>query len=206
VKYDLIAERLYSKYNQEAVLLNEFGPAVGIAARVLIPMATAYGVTRHFDGAVPDWAIKLSESKTWRILSLFDPTGLMSYPYVERAWDEWEKNPNDQWSAIKYVLSLLATIPGFGIGARAIVKIATLPFMPIKWFMALFNYAGRSVSKNSRLVNDVFPLVIAKSSTITHKGVNMGDSVRRSLEKSMGVKVTDNAIKAAAKKHGIQLG
>jgi hypothetical protein len=206
VNYELLTEELSNRYNRETVLINEFGPVIGIAARVLIPMATAYGVTKHFDGAVPDWAIKLSESKTWRILSLFDPTGLMSYPYVERAWEEWNQKPDDQWAAIKYVLSLLAVIPGFGIGARGIMKLATLPFMPIKWFSKLFYFAGRSIQKNSKIMDDVFPLVIARGSTVTYKGVNQGESIRRALEKSLGVKVSDSAIKAAAKKYGITLG
>lgn len=204
MKFELIADKLASKYENETLLTEA---VIQVAAMILGPLLGARYV---LDNGIPNWITELAEgSVIYRIVSVIDPTGLMSWPYFQIALKNWKDNPDDNMNNIMLVLSVLSMIPGVGFGARIIVKILTypvrLPFKVVSGLTRLFRSAGKALNSSSRAIDDAIPTMLAKMSGKTHNGVDSSVAMRQALEKSMGVKVTDEAIEAAAKRNNITL-
>lgn len=196
--FDKLVDQII-KENQEQLNEAFWIPAIAIGA-------AGYYTWKN---GIPEEVVKLAEGDLiYQIISVFDPTGVLSWPYVKLALDKWQQSPDDTWTNILLVMSFLATIPGMGIGARLIYKTLTLPIrLPYKVVRAterIFKTAGSKLSSSSAAKEQV-ATILAKSYGKTYKGVDQGEAFRKALEKSMGVKVTDDAIREAAEKAGINL-
>lgn len=202
MNFELLAEQYVNQKENETAVILEWGGVLKLLPLVLGPSVAYYAAKNDL---IPEWAEKMSNEWWWAGLSIFDPTGVMTMPYVKKAMDRIAGPPPDdsQWASILLILSIMGTIPGFGIGARFIVRMFTLPFRSIRWLTKLFTWSGKNViSKSSKIMDDIFPNMVAKSMGRTYKGVDESVIVRRSLERSFGIKVSDDAIAAAAKKQG----
>jgi len=200
VNFELLAEQYVNLKENETAVILEWGGVLKLLPLVLGPSVAYYAAKNDL---VPEWAENMSNEWWWAGLSIFDPTGVMTMPYVKKAMDRIASGDDSQWANILLILSIMGTIPGFGIGARFIVRMFTLPFRSVRWLTKLFTWSGKNViSKSSKIMDDIFPNMVAKSMGRTYKGVDESIIVRKSLERSFGIKVSDDAIAAAAKKQG----
>ncbi len=208
MQFEILTEDIVNSYEAEAEVVNEgVGVIFSIALMIAGPLLGSNYVQKN---GIPDWITQMAEgSILYRIASVFDPTGLMSWPYYQIALENWKQDESDTKNNIMLILSMLSMIPGMGMGARLITRILTfpgrLPFKVLRGLRDLFRMAGNSISKSTKAVDDVIPTMIAKLSGKTHKGVDAGVAFRKSLENSMGIKITDDAIEATAKRNGITL-
>lgn len=173
--------------------------------------AIAIGAAGYYtwQNGIPEEVLKLAEGNTiYQIISIFDPTGVMSWPYVKLALEKWQQDPESKWNNILLIMSFLATVPGMGIGARLIYKTLTFPIrVPLKiarGMESLFSKIGQKVSSSPKTM-DQLSQILSKSYGSTYRGIDQGEAFRKALEKSMGVKITDDAIREAAEKAGINL-
>lgn len=203
MEYRLLAER----YNEvkERELLEEGFPFIPLVLAGLIGYKL-YDVYQQ-GGIDPEWQ-KLAEESTWyNVISIFDPTGIMSWPYVPYAWEKYEQD-DSWWNAFFFLLACLSVVPVLGLGAKTITKILTSPITLPIWLVRaipdVFKSLGSKLSRSSKLTNETIPEIIAKASQTTYKGKNLGDTMRKSLDQTMGIKVTDDAIENAAKRLGIK--
>ena len=200
MNFELLAEQYINHKENETVVIQEWGGLLKLLPLVLGPSVAYYAAKNDL---IPEWAENMSNEWWWAGLSLFDPTGMMTMPYVKKAMDRIAAGDDSQWASILLILSIMGTIPGFGIGARFIVRIFTLPIRTGKYLSKLFTWSGRNViSKSSRIMDDIFPNMIAKSTGRKYKGVDEGVLIRKSIERSFGIRVSDDAIQAALKKQG----
>lgn len=201
MKYEKIADLIAEKYESELIV--EAGPLVFILGAAGAIAANNI-IKKYFGGDLPDWMENMSQEWWWAGLSIFDPTGIMSYPYVQEAWREKEAKPDSQWANIKFILAFLATIPGTQIKFTSILKLVTGAPILKRIITYLFSGAGKAIN-NTAATNKIIPMWVAQSANRTYNGKNQAIVMREAFEKSFGIKLSDEAIEAAAKKQGIDL-
>jgi len=200
MRYELIADRYIDNLNKDTHLIVEGLPAI------LLWAATA-GVAGKFiiENGIPNLVLKLAdENIVYQVLSIFDPTGIMAWPYVSLAMDEAAKNPNDKWKQALVIIACLGTLPGIGLGARAITRIVTFPITLPVWLVKLMAKGGKKVSKTPRMMEEILPSSIVKfGGRSTSAGVNMGNSFRKSLKEVFDINVTDDQLARFVVKNGM---
>lgn len=201
MRYESIADLVAEKYESELIV--EAGPLV-FALGAAGAFAANNIIKKYFGGDLPDWMENMSKEWWWAALSIFDPTGIMAYPYVQEAWKDKEADPDSQWANIKFVLAFLATIPGTQIKFTSIIKLVTGAPILKRIFTYLFSGVGKAVN-NTSVTNRIIPTWVAQSSGKMFNGKDQALIMRESIEKSMGIKISDEAIEEAAKKLGIEL-
>lgn len=204
MQYELIADRYAEQLEGE--IIEEAFPLVAVALTSLLGYV---GYKTYKAGGIdPDWQ-KLADESTWyNVISIFDPTGIMSWPYVPAAWDRYEKE-DSWWNGFLFLLACLSTVPVMGLGAKAVTKLVLSPVLVPAWILLAIKKAvtgiGSALGRNNKITERVLPDIIAKASATTYKGKNLGDTMRKSFDKTMGLKTTDEAIEASAKRMGIKL-
>jgi hypothetical protein len=204
VRYDQLTEKLEKQYNHQTKLIEEGAPLVmlGIAS---IGGAAAY-VYKH--GGIPENIKNLADgSVLYQVLSIFDPTGVMSWPYVQLAYERLKKEPDSWWYNALFVISIFATFPVVGLGARAVTRLVTTPLrIPggiLKGLKYIFTGGGKAIKSNPRLM-EIYTQSLARGYSSPGKVVQT-EAFRKAISKTMGVQVSDDMIKAIAKKSGIKL-
>ncbi len=201
MRYEEFADLIAEKYESEVI--EEAGPLV-FALGAAGAFAANNIIKKYFGGDLPDWMENMSKEWWWAGLSIFDPTGIMSYPYVQEAWREKELKPDDQWTNIKFILAFLATIPGTQIKLTSILKLVTGAPILKRIITYLFSGAGKAVN-NTTVTSRIIPTWVAQSAGKTYNGKNQAIVMREAFENAFGIKLSDEAIEAAAKKQGIDL-
>ena len=202
MEYRLLVEK-YTEVREREILEEGF-PLIALFIGGLISYK-AYDVYQQ-GGIDPEWQ-KLAEENTWyNVISIFDPTGIMSWPYVPYAWDKYEQD-DSWWNGFMFLLACLSVVPVLGFGAKTITKILTAPVRLPAWLISkipsVFRSLGSKLSRSSKLTNETLPDIIAKASQTTYKGKNLGDTLRKSVDSTFGIKVADDAIERSAKRLGI---
>jgi hypothetical protein len=192
--FDEEYSRLLKKFN----VINEALPA--IAAVAALP-AAGYAAAKY--DIIPEQIKQLAKENTlYMILSYVDITGITSWPYVEIALDELEKDPNSEWNKIFLILAVLSTIPVAGIGARLFMGILT--YLP----RVVISKIGRRITglfRNSKkLKDDALPNLLASVYGKEVRGKDLGATLNQTLQQ-MGVRVDPDLVLKSAKKKGINL-
>lgn len=203
MQFEAIANRIIEEKQLEYELIYEAGPlafVLGAGAAV----AAGNIIKKYFGGNLPDWMENMSKEWWWAGLSLFDPTGVMSQPYLQEAWRDVERKPDDQWANIKWVLAFLATIPGTQIKFTSILKLLTGAPILRRVITYFFSGVGKAINKTP-VTEKIMPLWVAKSSGQMYNGVDQATVMRNAFEKSFGIKLSDEAIEKIAKENGIKL-
>lgn len=201
MRYELIADRYAA--HLEAEVIEEGLPMLLIMGSLL-----AYaGINVAKNGIDPEWQ-KLAEESTWyNVISIFDPTGIMSWPYVPYALEKYEQD-DSWWNGFILLLACFSTVPVMGLGARLITRVLTfpvrLPFKILAGAQSLFKSIGARLSRNKRITEEIVPDILAKASQTNYKGKNLGASMRKALERTFGIRVTDDAIAKSSSKLGIK--
>ena len=154
---------------------------------------------------VDDIQNNLSESMWYKIAAVFEPTGVMSWPYYRKALDLYEKNKGTEDEDI-YFLNLLAAQISVIPGVRLPLGILTFPFKLITSPFRILGgrntriaretarYVRSAISKNQNAVK-----ATSKLGTASKKGI-VGKSVQtvKGATKAVAQKAKE-AIKPAAK-------
>ena len=201
MEYEKLASLIAEKYESELIV--EAGPLVFILGAAGAVAANSI-IKKYFGGDLPDWMENMSKEWWWAGISIFDPTGIMAYPYVQEAWREKEAKPDSQWANIKFILAFLATIPGTQIKLTSILKLVTGAPILKRIITYLFSGTGRAIN-NTAVTNRIIPMWVAQSANKTYNGKNQAIVMREAFENAFGIKLSDEAIEAAAKKQGIDL-
>jgi hypothetical protein len=204
VNYDQLTESLANKYNSQTKVIEE-GLPLAILGIASIAGAAAY-VYKH--GGIPENIKNLADkSILYQVVSVFDPTGVMSWPYVQLAYERWKKDPDDWWNNALLVLAGFATVPVVGIGARSVLRLVSMPLrVPggvLRGLKYIFTGAGNTI-KRSQTLMEGYAKSLARGYSNSGRVVQT-DAFRRAISKSMGVEVSDDMVKAIAKKSGIKL-
>lgn len=206
MRYELLANEYSNVLSQETEFLSEGAPT-------LIAWGLLAGATGKYviENGIPDIVLKMADdSLVYQALSIFDPTGIMAWPYIELAMEDAAANPDDVWKQSLVIISCLGVLPGFGLGARLVGKLVAspilLPFWILKPLKSLLVNGGRSVSRNKFMMEEKLPDAILKmGQRNTVKGINMGNSFRKSLKEVFDIDVTDDQIAAFAAKNNIKI-
>lgn len=205
MKYEALAESLIERYNSEEII-EEGLPAV------LAWLALGMGASKAFNwyintfesGQLPELLTQYKDSGWWIGLSVFDFTGLMSQASYREAMQEAEANPNDQWAYIKMWLMFMATVPGTHINPfrlfRAVGSLLGKAFNLKGAVIAIFNKLG-NMFRATTVGSETLPTLIAKMS---HEGKD-ALQMKKMIEGAFNVKISDDAIAAAAKKNNWKL-
>jgi hypothetical protein len=204
MKYDVIVDGYISSLEAERRIIEE-----GVFAPVLLTAILSFMGYKTWEkgGIDPGWK-KLADDSIWyNIFSIFDPTGVMSWPYVPLSWERYERDSS--WlNGFLFILACLSTIPGVGIGAKMVGKAVASPIlMPIsvlRIMQKLIRGTGSKLNRRPEVVNRAIPEILAKASKVTHNGKPLDASLRKALEQTFGIKVTDDAIVSAQKRLNIK--
>jgi hypothetical protein len=143
------------------------------------------------------------DSYLYQGLSFFDPTGIMSYPYLKEALDNWEKDPSSKWNNAILFLSALACLPVMGFGAKTILKI---PLLPILLPFRLVEKIAGLIRGSTRITESILPKFAARSfgKKIAGSSLDSGATFIKLLENN-GIQLSEKAIAREAEKAGIKL-
>lgn len=203
MKYEALAESLIERYNSEEIIEE------GLPLPAILLWAGAAGLAGKYviENGVPQIITKLAdENIVYQVVSVFDPTGIMSWPYVGIAMDEAAKNPGDLWKQALVIIACLGVVPGIGLGAKTVSRLVTAPITLPRWIVKLMMSGGRRISKNTKMMNEQLPAIIYKlGARSTPGGVNMGNSFRRSLKEVFDIDVTDDQLALFAAKNNVPI-
>jgi hypothetical protein len=143
------------------------------------------------------------ESYLYQGISFFDPTGIMSYPYLKEALGNWEEDPSSEWNNAILFLSALACLPVMGFGAKFILKIPLLPaILPYRLVKAI----SRIIGGSAKMTESILPKFAAKSfgKKIAGSSLDSGATFIKLLENN-GINLSERAIAKEAERAGIKL-
>ena len=162
---------------------------------------------------VDDVQNNLSEKMWYKIAAVFEPTGVMSWPYYRNALDLYEKNKGTEDEDI-YFLNLLAAQISVIPGVRLPLGILTFPFKLItKPFTILGGRSTKiaretasllrgSISKNKEVLKATGKLgTVAKKGIVGKGAQTVKNATKTVVQKAKeAIKPTSKAIASAAKK------
>ncbi len=223
MKYEGLAEKIVEHYNTENIFFNNEDQPIEEVAKLLvggtIAGATYYWWNHGIPKIVEGWA---RDNIFYQVASIIDPTGIMSWPYIQLALERREEGkervaqgkgetvfgmPEEKANEILLVLACLSVIPGMGMGARWILL--ALKSIPAKWTATIriangLEQIGKQINNTPR-VKDAIGSSISRLYGNSYKGIDGGKATREAFESVAKVKYSDEAIVEAAKRAGIDL-
>ena len=160
---------------------------------------------------VDDINNNLSETIWYKIAAIFEPTGVMSWPYYDKALKAYETHKGTDKEDI-YFLNLLAAqlsvIPGFrlplGILTAPLKLLLRLPLLPVTIPMKIASFVRGAVSKSSSALKASAKLEKTAAKGIGAKGLKAVKTVTRpaSTRIKSAAKAVGSTAKTAAKAVG----
>jgi hypothetical protein len=208
MKFEVLSDLLIERYTNEEII-EEAIPAIPflaiIAAGSAWTVALDWYIKNHNNGELPWWLTPKGTGMNdylWMGISVFDITGQMSQVYFQEALKEREKDPDDPWNNILVWLTFMGTLPLTNLSPIGVIKFVSGYTTVRAAFVWLFKGIGKKLQQTGAIDKGI-PAAIAK---LSHEGKGKeAILLRQSTESALGVRITDESIEAAAKKHKLEI-
>lgn len=175
-------------------LFNEIPESEKISSlfRTKIPVAgVSWNDIAMIDGWL-DW-----KSMLYTAASVFDPSGVLSWPYLEEALTEYKSDPSTV-NAFFLLLALISVIPVGGKPAQLLLTVLKLgikmKFFPVFFILWMIRKTRSSFTKLGN-VDKVIGEAAGKFSHITLKtGENAGDLFKETVKKVLGKDIPESTL------------
>lgn len=210
MNFEILADSLVERYKNEEVIEEAVIAAIPflaiIAAGSAWTVALDWYIKNYNNGELPWWLTPEGTGTNeylWMGLSLFDFTGQMSQVYYQDALKERERNPDDPWNNILVWLTFMGTLPLTNLSPIGLIKFVSGYSTVKRAITWIFRSGVGPRLKQAGVIDKGIPAAIAKMSD-EGKGKE-AILLRESTEKALGVKISDESIEAAAKRHNLEI-